>query len=1010
VALPLAISTSLGPDPSLAQQPAQGQSPTLEEALAEGKRLLELWKYAEAETFARDALQLAEAAHGAQSLQVADALDLLVKVLLRAGRETEPELEELALRAVFLREQIFGAADPSLAGSLSSLGLLYQHVGKPESAVSNLRRALAIHERALPADHLDVARSLNRLAAALGFAGELTEARSLYTRALAIREKRLGAEHPEVAKILSNLAGLLADMGELTEARSMFDRALPILEKTYGTSHLELGPVLLGFGTLLADLGDYERALALLRRDLEISEKSYGTTSLAVGLILIRMGIASMDSGDLQGAERAYRRALGIYDELGVPQISDAGTAWTNLGIVAWRGGKRAEAITLSRRALPILESALGEEDLQVAICRNNLGEALAAGGQTAEARPLLERAMDTWTRALGAEHPYIVATTNGMALLDWHSGEFAAAMKKALRAEEIRRAGFRHTVQALSEREALAYHQARYASLDLVLGALTLARPLHRDPESVRMAWDAVTRSRALVLDELAARRHALSAEESSELSDLTGALRRSRGRLAGLRTRSLGSTPLAEHLEQLRKVEEEAEGIERALAERSLAFREELRLSGTGLNEVLSHLPPSSALVAFVRYEQYSASLEDASPSYAAFVAKAGSPPRFVPLGPAQAIDPLVRDWQRAILAGQRDLTGRAGAETKYRGIARGLRQAVWEPIAADLAPASLIFVVPDGALHFVNLATLPEGAQGFLAETAPLFHHLSTERDLARGPAPAGPREALLAIGNPDFDRAESKGPVAPNERLQFRGQTPGCRDFRSLKFVSLPGAAAEAEEIGALWKARGPSTLVLRGPEADEAAFKRLASKHSVLHLATHGFVLGDDCAATPASEHLMDPRGLQGRSDGLLISGLALAGANRRDQAPPQAGSEDGILTAEEISALDLSHVEWVVLSACQTGVGTAVEGEGILGLQRAFTVAGARSIIMSLWPVDDQATLRWMRELYEGRLRGLSTAESVRQATLSQIARGRELRSTTHPFFWGAFVGVGDWR
>jgi CHAT domain-containing protein len=186
------------------------------------------------------------------------------------------------------------------------------------------------------------------------------------------------------------------------------------------------------------------------------------------------------------------------------------------------------------------------------------------------------------------------------------------------------------------------------------------------------------------------------------------------------------------------------------------------------------------------------------------------------------------------------------------------------------------------------------------------------------------------------------------------------------------------------------------VALDGAAATEAAFKKLAPGRRVLHLATHGVILGESC----------DPDRI--RVNPLLLSGLALAGANRSAEAPP--GSEDGILTAEEIASLDLSSVEWAVLSGCETGLGRVTTGEGVLGLRRAFEIAGARTLIMSLWRVEDASTLDWMRGLYESRSKGLSTAEAVREASVRMIQAARSRGRSTHPYYWGGFVAAGDWK
>ena len=142
---------------------------------------------------------------------------------------------------------------------------------------------------------------------------------------------------------------------------------------------------------------------------------------------------------------------------------------------------------------------------------------------------------------------------------------------------------------------------------------------------------------------------------------------------------------------------------------------------------------------------------------------------------------------------------------------------------------------------------------------------------------------------------------------------------------------------------------------------------------------------------------------------LLLSGLAFAGANRRAAAGHD--EDDGILTAEEVASLNLQGTEWAVLSACDTGLGEIKAGEGVFGLRRAFQIAGARTVIMSLWSVDDQATRLWMRALYDGRLnKNLNTADAVREASLTVLRARRARGQSTHPFYWAAFVAAGDWR
>jgi CHAT domain-containing protein len=309
---------------------------------------------------------------------------------------------------------------------------------------------------------------------------------------------------------------------------------------------------------------------------------------------------------------------------------------------------------------------------------------------------------------------------------------------------------------------------------------------------------------------------------------------------------------------------------------------------------------------------------------------------------------------------------------------------------------------------------------------------IQHLSAERDLVRIPH-RDEGAGLLALGGASFDDPEGSLPsVRSHEpadsaatrgvsrrRDSSRGPQPECLEFRDTRFAPLPWTAREVEEIASAWG--DPSkTVTLTGTNAGETALKALAPGRRVLHLATHGFFLD---ASRCAPEWSAATRGIGGVAGGstrrvrthsrssspLLISGLALAGANRRLRAKPD--QEDGVLMAEEIVSLDLSKTEWVVLSACETGLGKLQAGEGILGLQRAFQAAGAGTVIMSLWEVEDRSTREWMRQLYESRFRRKrSTAEAVREADLAVLRDRRAQGLGTHPFYWAGFVATGDWR
>ena len=226
----------------------------------------------------------------------------------------------------------------------------------------------------------------------------------------------------------------------------------------------------------------------------------------------------------------------------------------------------------------------------------------------------------------------------------------------------------------------------------------------------------------------------------------------------------------------------------------------------------------------------------------------------------------------------------------------------------------------------------------------------------------------------------------------------------RELATLQFAQLPGTAQEAAALAQVL----PGARVYTGPDATEAQLKQLTGP-SILHIATHGFFLR---AKGPARGGLLsrEPSALPpaggpaGEPDEALArSGLALAGVNQRSSGE----GEDGVLTALEVAGLDLWGTRMVVLSACETGVGEARNGQGVYGLRRALVLAGSESQVMSLWQVADDATRELMIGYYQRLRSGEGRAEALRNVQLAML-HGRPGR--IHPFYWASFIESGDWR
>jgi CHAT domain-containing protein len=291
------------------------------------------------------------------------------------------------------------------------------------------------------------------------------------------------------------------------------------------------------------------------------------------------------------------------------------------------------------------------------------------------------------------------------------------------------------------------------------------------------------------------------------------------------------------------------------------------------------------------------------------------------------------------------------------------------------------------------------------------------LSSGRDLVRLQDKLEPGHGLFALGDPDFNASAStrlaespasEDTTAESAYYATRNIRSGCGSLKDIVVKPLPGTRKEVQKITSQWKAfSNEPSLVYLGTDASEENFKAEAPGSRIIHLATHGYFIEGACQPNLPQRGFDAEHGFVGENP-LLLSGLLFAGANLHGQDADSALAEDGILTAYEVSAMELEGTEMVVLSACETGLGEVKEGEGVYGLRRAFQMAGARTVVSALWPVSDEVTADMMGQLYDNG--DGSLPRTIRTIQLKQIAELRANSKVDHPFTWGAFIALGDWR
>ncbi|MEM9907919.1 MAG: tetratricopeptide repeat protein, partial [Cyanobacteria bacterium P01_D01_bin.44] len=945
----------------------------------------------QAEALYQTAINIYRNAFGEGHPNIAVGLLNLGSLYQAQGRYAEAEA--LFKQAVGIQQASYGDTHPEIVLTLGSLGLLYQIQGRYDQAEASMQQALAMATQTVGERSPLAAGMLNRLAELYRLAGRYGEAETSSLKSLTLYEQLVGSQHPDYLGALNNLALIYLAQGRSQEAAPRFEQAVTTLETVLGAEHPTVALALNNWAELYRNQGNFEAAVPL------------------------------------------YRRALEIQTAVLSPNHPDRATTLNNLSLVAYANGELASAIELQQQALDIFKVTFGEAHPTVGLLLNNLAEAYRAQGDDNTALPLFEQALAVQQKALSANHPEIALTLNNLGLVYTSQKDYAQAEQNLLQALEIVRSSLGdkhpHLIPILGNLALLYQQQNRQPealpliqqnleiqdyNLDLILStgsetqkaayfkslpSLSSTLSFHLQsaadsPEAARLALLATLQRKGRVLDAvtdgLQSLRQQLAPADQTLLEDWAEL----RSQLATLVIGGIGNQSPDAYQAQIKTLEDQSQALEKTLGDRSAQFRTEAQ--PVSLDAIQPFIPADAALLEFVVYQPFApdGSINNAygPPRYAVYLLKPSGEVVWSDLGETTAIDEQITALRRA-------LQNRGG---RLQPLARNLYTTLLAPLEAELAQIDHLLISPDGQLNLMPFAALINGDQ-YLLETHQITY-LTSGRDLLRLQQPPAPRQPPVLVADPNYDTATDM--ATPPDTTTRETPNERAADMTNLRFGPLEGTAAEAKEIAT--KVNEP--IVLTGAEATENRIKQLQGPR-ILHIATHGFFLADNVAETPGSDSTpfssWGPRPTSGRGtpatpglgDPLLRSGLALAGFNAR-----QSGTEDGVLTALEAASLDLSGTQLVVLSACETGVGEARNGEGVYGLRRAFVMAGAQTQVLSLWRVDDIGTKELMVGYYQRLEDNQGRSAALRDVQLAMLNSDEY----SHPYYWAAFIPSGDWR
>lgn len=841
--------------------------------------------------------------------------------------------------------------------SINNLAFFYQNQGRYSEAEPLFKKACQIHEKTLGGEHPDTLTSILNLALLYKDQGWYSEAKPLFEEVVQLRKKLLGWEHPDTLSSMNSLAALyvvmgrdgeaghsMKDIGNMLEISGIYKKIRAIHEKELQKRKEELGP-------------EYQERLDRLTSvdDFDVVDS-------------LKNNFRDFDTNRSQDfyekAQSLYVRVLHDRKNVLGREHPDTLTSINDIAALYCTQGRYTEAESLYKESLMLRKKVLGREHPDSLTSINDLAVLYWEQGRYTEAEQLFEKALRLREKILGREHPNTLDTQKRYIILLVSSNKSAKALMQLKRLEDqLATRSFQELYTASSHKVRLQYLHTISYFRDMVF---SLAAQQSGE-EYQRLAANTILRWKQVYSEENLRQHRQFGFNQDQEVTRLKEAINQVRAELSQ-RWRIKNNEELAGYLGQLNEKEKK-------LALLLRKSRSNLAVKKINLEQIASKLPLGSCLVDYCLFRRLDfKSRKNGERHLAALVLFPGAAAMgqfiFQDLGPMSAI--FVKD---VALQDRWDIF-------RYDKLFGSFDDRIKDLKDLYIAPDNWLNISPFASL------TLPDGR--FLVQRQQI-NRLQTGRDLLekKGSAPRG--KGLVVVGGVTYGTLPSSKKAKKVNMSSL--PTLSQRAARRFKdgFAYLPDSRREAKNIFSKYNKKGEGKLLVQ-TEANEYQLKQLKQAPRILHLATHGFSLWGD---GDKEKKLADEAPL-------LLSGLALAGANNGLQGKLDKYGDDGLLYSLEILGLNLHGTELVSLSACETGQGVMDDSEGVYGLVRAFRTAGAKNVLMTLTPVGDKASREFMKTFYNYYLsEKLSPAEALHKTRLDFIRDNRPVKD------WSPYVMVG---
>jgi len=887
---------------------------------------------------------------------------------------------DLYLKIIEIGKDVWGEKHPNYLLIQNNLANEYIHIGDYQKALLIYIKNVELQKEILGEEHQDYLTSLNNLAMVYKSLGNYRNALEIYQNVIELAKNVWGEKHPNYITILNNLSTVYEGLGDYQKELEINLKVTELRKEILGDKHPDYSSSLINLAATYKHLGNYQKALEIFLEAVELKKEILGEKHPDYLTSLNNLAVVYSDLGNYQKALEINLKVAELRKEILGDIHPDYLTSLNNLALVYSDLGNYQKALELNQEVGEMLKEGLGDKNPHYLTSLNNLAGVYSDLGDYQKAFEIDQKVTVSYKEVLGKNHPYYINSLNDLAIDEFRLSQFDSALNHKCQVTKELQHRVIEYFSLLTEIQREQFLKKN--GYLFVFSTLIAEKTRLNNPESICFLYDYLLFSKGLLLnttldfDKLIAEKGTL--EAIAKFEEL---------KLLRLEIQRLLEKPIAERYLNVDSLENIAQQKETELVKISKEYGDYTSNLKVNWKDVQVNLQDKDVAIEFVEYPTLTDTVK-----YAALVLRKGwQYPKFVPLFRKDQIEGFIKQDKNKMYS-----NGHVGKQ---------LRNLIWTPLETIVSPADRVYFSPAGIIHQLAIENLPLDDSTTIGDRYQMYR-LSSTKELVVSHKQEPSSLAVLfggliySLGIPEME-AESKKYEFEKSRnyLAMRGYQDDTNDKNGWPF--LKGTKPEVDQISRLMKDRNYQVTEYTGATGNEESFKSLSGKKvRMIHIATHGYFQSvEESKKNPYILQRMGDQQQEGVTvDPMLRSGLILAGGNRAwlcEKIPQNI--EDGVLMAKEISHVDLRSTDLVVLSACKTGLGE-VSSEGVFGLQRSFKQAGVKTLVMSLWEVNDQATQYMMTEFYSNLLSG----KDKREAFLEAKRKCKE--KYIYPQYWAAFI------